>query len=79
MRSGWKILMAVAVVVVALPRPASADDVQEQLKQMQERLMLLEDKLDSTSEQLDAATVQVQEQKQQNLQIKPNKGAAVYL
>ncbi len=44
------------------PLASSADDVQEQLRQMQDRMTQLEDRLEATSDQLQAANDQVERQ-----------------
>jgi hypothetical protein len=63
MRSSWKVVVAVGLLV--FPQLAAAsDEVEEQLLQMQERMNQLEEKLAATSDQLDDSQRRVDEQEQ---------------
>ena len=62
MRSTWKTLAATVATALVAPQLASADDVEERLRQMQERMDQLEDQLAATNDQLEASTARVEEQ-----------------
>jgi hypothetical protein len=62
MQSSWKFLAAVAVVLLASPPTALADEVEEQLKQMQHRMTELENKLQATNDELQSSKQKVEQQ-----------------
>jgi hypothetical protein len=60
----WKSLAAAAVVWLATPLPATADQVEEQLKQMQQRMTELENKLQATNDELQSSKQKVEQQEE---------------
>jgi hypothetical protein len=62
--SRWKSLAAAAVVSLATPLPATADQVEEQLEQMQQRMTELENKLQATNDELQSSKQKVEQQEE---------------
>lgn len=63
MRFTCKTLAAAVATALFAPPLASADDVEDRLRQMQQRMDQLEDRLAATSDQLEASTARVEEQR----------------
>jgi TolA-binding protein len=64
MHTSWKILATAAVLALAAPQLAIADEVEDQLRQMQQRMSELEDKLQATNDELESSKQQVEQQQE---------------
>lgn len=64
MRSSWKIPVAVAATLLAVPQLASADQIEERLESMQRRITELENKLQATNDELETSKERVDRQQE---------------